>query len=353
MQMLQSVTNIQLVSNPFLIATNKTPAEVSLGQTRRVNTAEVIGATPAENIAAQGNESANLVVQVTPQITSDGMIVMDLDITIDTFISTDLTSPDKNTKKIKTSAILANKQVLALGGLVRHEVDNSVSKVPILGDIPILGWFFKNRQKHQDKQNLLILVSARIVEPTNPKDLGMYNQKHIAEYESTLSEFHTLAENKDPIHRLFFAPQYDSTEKQIDDFLFNRKKNKGEKSRVARRKNKKRHQNTNTLVTRVTPNATNIEIQKPNQSIPTQVIAAKKPERASAHVITSTNQKPIQKTIVTTPQPKTSDKPKSIIVHKAHVTEPSSSPTTLGTKQRKNLSISDMLHNSASKVAAT
>jgi general secretion pathway protein D len=238
LQMLEVLTNVQLVSNPFLIATNKTPAEVSLGETRRVATATVAGATTSDEIAALGNESANLVVQITPQITSDGMIVMDLEITIDNFTDPALTSPTKNTKKIKTSTILANKQVLALGGLVRHQVLNNMSKVPILGDIPILGWFFKNKRKMQEKQNLLVLISARIVEPTNPKDLAVYNNKHISEYHASLGSLQTVSDNRDPIHRLFFAPGEGSTEAEIDDFMFKRRKGRG--TRVTRLKERKR-----------------------------------------------------------------------------------------------------------------
>ena len=78
LQLLETVSNVQVVSNPFLIATNKTPALVEVGQTRRVSTATVAAATQAGQLTALGNESANLQVQITPQINSDGMIILDL-----------------------------------------------------------------------------------------------------------------------------------------------------------------------------------------------------------------------------------------------------------------------------------
>lgn len=228
MQMLETVANVQLVSNPFLIATNNKEATVELGETRRVVTSQAVDSDNVQNtLNAFGSDEANLVVNVKPQINSDGMIVLDLDITIDNFVSPLPQSPTKNTKNIKTSATLANKQVLAIGGLVRNSISNTMSKTPLLGDIPILGWFFKNKRKREQKQNLLILVSTRIIEPTDPTDLTIYNTKHTDEYRKTISELGILTEERDPIHKLFFSPRPDSTEKIVDDFLFARKNNPG------------------------------------------------------------------------------------------------------------------------------
>jgi general secretion pathway protein D len=332
LQMLETVLNVQLVSNPFLIATNKTPAEVSLGETRRVATATVVGSTTSDLIQANGNESANLVVKATPQITSDGMISMNLDITIDNFTSAVETNPTKNTKRIVTNTILANKQVLALGGLVRHVVNNDMNQVPILGDIPILGWFFKNKRKVQDKQNLLILVSARIVEPTNPKDLAIYNNKHIGEYHATLSQLQTASENRDPIHNLFFAPAIGDTEREIDDFIFKRKKGRGttRRKRILDREARlvvQKKQKTEL----VTPAPTVVA------SAPTVTVAA--PPQMPAKVAAATARKPTVPHIVSAIEaPRTQSKkeePDKLLQVK----------NSLKTKARTNLSISDMLQH--------
>lgn len=239
MQLLETVSNVQLVSNPFLIATNNAPAEVSLGETRRVATGTAVASSGNQsNIDAFGDDSADLIVKVTPHINSDGMIVLDLEITIDNFTSAEQNNPTKNTKNIKTYATLANKQVLALGGLVRNVVSNSMSKVPVLGDIPLLGWFFKNKSKVEQKQNLLILVSTRIIEPTNPSDLAIYNKKHTDEYRDTVDELLTISEQRDPIHKMFFEPGINSTEKMVDNFIFDRKTGGGN-ARMKRMKRRK------------------------------------------------------------------------------------------------------------------
>lgn len=219
-QILETMTNAQVVSNPFLIATNKVPATVSLGEERRVKTATIVGTSEVDSF---GKDKANLEVHITPQINSDGMILLDINIIFNDFIdSADKSSATKNLREIKTAAILADKEVLALGGLIRNKVIGSKSKTPILGDIPVLGWFFKNRQKSQVKQNLLILISSRIIEPHSERDVKQFTHNHIAEYEGTLDSIGESTEKHDPIHKLFFETEHTDTERIVEDFIFER-----------------------------------------------------------------------------------------------------------------------------------
>jgi hypothetical protein len=235
-QLLESVSNVQLVSNPFLIATNKTPAKVELGETRRVQTSLIAGATPSADIKGLGDESANLQVQITPQINSDGMIVLTLEIDVDNFTNAaNFQDATKNTRKIKTSAIMANKQVLAIGGLIRETLIESVNKVPVLGDIPLIGWLFKSKQKNKTNENLLILLSTRIIEPNNTKDLDRYNQKHFDRYQENLSFAKGAISPRDPIHKMFFESDT-ALEKVGDDFIFKR----SEKRKTGRGKMKEK-----------------------------------------------------------------------------------------------------------------
>ena len=97
---MQTITNTQVISNPFLIATNKTPATVSLGERRRVQTGSIVGTQETKTL---GDDDAKLEVIITPQINSDGMIILKLDITIDEFINPDdARSAEKNIKQIRT-----------------------------------------------------------------------------------------------------------------------------------------------------------------------------------------------------------------------------------------------------------
>src|SRR5690606_16456315 len=134
-QALQTITDAEVVSNPFLLATNNTKANVALGLTRRVITTIAVGGDN-NNQQGFGDDKANLDVTITPQINSDGMIVLKVSVELDEFTDPNPQSATKLTRNITTNAIVANQEVLALGGLIRNNITINESKVPILGDIP-------------------------------------------------------------------------------------------------------------------------------------------------------------------------------------------------------------------------
>lgn len=219
-QCLKTVTNVQVVSNPFLVATNQTPAIVSLGETRRVATGTLTSGT--SGFQEQGDDDAKLEVKLTPQINSDGMILLDLEININQFTNqSDPTSATKTIKQIKTHAIVGDKQVLALGGLIKNQIDDNVSGVPLLSKIPLFGWLFKNKSKSQDKTNLLVLLSSQIIKPDMQTGQTFTDNK-ISEYTKDKAVITLAPENRDPIIRSFFSAKRDGTEDALDDFLFKR-----------------------------------------------------------------------------------------------------------------------------------
>jgi len=224
-QALQTAANAQIVSNPFLIATNKTTATITVGETRRVQTGVVFsGGSSGDRGGTEtfNDDSANLTIRVTPQISSYGMIKLDLNITLENFLYPNQSSATKLTRNIDTSTIVANKEVLALGGLIRNNISSSVKKTPVLGNIPLLGWLFKNQSKTEDKDNLLILISTRIIEPHLKQEVGQFNAERIDDYHGNLAKMSAKHDNRDPIQRLFFTPTQTGTERIMDDFLLNR-----------------------------------------------------------------------------------------------------------------------------------
>jgi general secretion pathway protein D len=218
-QALQSITNLQVVSNPFLLATNKTQAMVSLGQTRRVVTGTIKGSTDTNTL---NDLSALITVKVTPQINSDGMILLDLNIEIDDFKdSINLTSATTLKRNITTKAIVADKEVLAIGGLIRTTQTDTASKTPILGDVPILGWLFKNKRNELKKENLLVLISSRIIEPERAH-LDKFTQLHVAEYQHVVDDMYDIANQRDPVYRSFFDRSKEKEIEPVDQFMFDR-----------------------------------------------------------------------------------------------------------------------------------
>lgn len=222
-QALQTVSNTQVISNPFLVATNKTPAKVSIGEVRRVVVSTVVGTSTEQS---RDDLTARIEVNITPQINSDGMIILDLEIDIDQFTDTvNREDATRNIKKLKTSTIVANGEVLALGGLIQNRENSNMSKTPVLGDIPIFGWLFKNKGKTETKDNLLIMITTRILPPDSDKEADNFTDNRIIGYQTTLGQMLDAAK-KDPIGKSFFEDKKNSSSKIVEDFIFKRKDGK-------------------------------------------------------------------------------------------------------------------------------
>lgn len=256
---LQTVTDVEIVSNPFIVATNKQKAKVSIGEERRVVSGTVVTATG--NVNSFTNDTASLSVEITPQINSDGMIVLDLTINIDTFVDQiNLTSATKNTKNIKTTTIVADKEVLALGGLVKNQINNSTNKVPLLGNIPVLGWLFKNRLKAQTKDNLLVLISSRIIKPDSSEHMTDFTKHRVQDYIVDRNVINKPYEQLDPVQRFLFNEKKNSSESCIDDLLFDRSKEildeskqEEKKTKTQSRKNRRKKQKQDQLNNDIEP----------------------------------------------------------------------------------------------------
>ncbi len=219
-QALQTVTDAEVISNPFILATNNAKSTVAIGEERRIITQKVVG---FDNQNAFDADDAKLEVTITPQINSDGMIGLSVKITINEFTNpVDQTDATQNTREIVTSAIVANKEVLALGGLIRNNVQNVETKVPILGDIPILGWLFKNKKKTVIKQSLLILISTRIIESQQDDEMQSYNRDYIGDYQNTINAMNYVTSEKDPIDHMFFDDKALRAQGSVEGLIFER-----------------------------------------------------------------------------------------------------------------------------------
>ena len=224
-QALQTMSSTQVVSNPFLLVTNKTKAKVSIGETRRIVTSEIVNNTTTQSTRTFGDNSAALVVEVTPIINSDGMIVLsNLHIELDTFIGAIASTTDvrKDIRDLKTEIIVADKEVVALGGLIQNTSEDNRSKVPVLGNIPLLGWLFKNKLKTEGKDSLLILISSTIIEPAPVAGVNAFTQQRINQYEEGIAKIKSAEQLRDPINRWFFEDSRQGTDYIFDNFTRDR-----------------------------------------------------------------------------------------------------------------------------------
>jgi len=144
----------KVISSPRVITANQKLARIEQGQ-ERVFTTNVLG------VGSVVTKKATLKLEVTPQITPDDRINMEVNITKDNFA--DAVNGVLNVKEIKTQVLLDNGETVVIGGIYEQDKVDTVTKVPLFGDIPLLGWLFKNKEAQDNRTELLIFLTPRIL----------------------------------------------------------------------------------------------------------------------------------------------------------------------------------------------
>ena len=106
---------------------------------------------------------ANLKLEVTPQITPEGSVILDVDVTKDSRGNTTPAGFAINTKHVQTKVLVENGGTVVIGGIFEQADREDVTKVPLLGDVPYLGNLFKTRTKSATKTELLIFLTPKVV----------------------------------------------------------------------------------------------------------------------------------------------------------------------------------------------
>ncbi|MBE0347104.1 type IV pilus secretin PilQ family protein [Pseudoalteromonas sp. McH1-7] len=152
----------EIIATPSITTANQKKARIEQGTEIPYVEASSSGATTVSF------KKAVLSLEVTPQITPDNKIILDLVITQDTKGDTVQTPNGPataiNTQEIQTQVLVENGQTIVLGGIYQQEVKTAVSKIPVLGDIPYLGLLFKNSRDINEKRELLIFVTPKIIQ---------------------------------------------------------------------------------------------------------------------------------------------------------------------------------------------
>ena len=218
LNMLESYAKVNVVESPFFVTTNKYPAHLIVGETRRVVDANIFTQV---NQSAFKDLSATLDIEVTPQISSEGFVTLKILFGLSQFTDPNVDSSNGNRteRKLETSVLLSNNQVLALGGLLREEVDETESRVPVLGSIPLVGWLFKNRTRVFTNTSILILIQAEILYPIkNNPAAARVTQDQFVDSRSLINDLAQYSGSRDPINRLFFRDREDRMGQFVDQF---------------------------------------------------------------------------------------------------------------------------------------
>jgi type IV pilus assembly protein PilQ len=148
----------KIVSSPRVVTADQQKASIEQGEEIPYQVATSSGATSIQF------KKAALRLEVTPQITPEGNVIMQLDVSKDSRgANTPNAGPAINTKKVDTQVLVENGGTVVIGGIFTQDDRDELNKVPLLGDIPILGHLFRNKSRVSTKTELLVFITPKIV----------------------------------------------------------------------------------------------------------------------------------------------------------------------------------------------
>jgi type IV pilus assembly protein PilQ len=147
----------KIISSPRVITADKSVALIEQGIELPYQVATSSGATSIQF------RKANLRLEVTPQITPDGNVVIDVDVNKDSVGQETRSGFAIDTKHVKTQVMVDNGGTVVLGGIYQQTERSTTDKVPLLGDVPVLGYLFRSNSRTNDKTELLVFITPKIV----------------------------------------------------------------------------------------------------------------------------------------------------------------------------------------------
>jgi len=180
---LASTGNTNVLSMPNILTTDNKEAEIIVGQNVPFQSSSSISS--GVTTTSVERKDVGITLKIKPQVSEGDYIRMELNQEISSVSSTvtvgsGTTDRITNKRSAKTSVIVKNNELIAIGGMIQDQDDETETKVPLLGDIPGLGWLFKSKSKGKTKTNLIIMLAPHIIKDAG--DLAVVSQKLEAKF---------------------------------------------------------------------------------------------------------------------------------------------------------------------------
>lgn len=177
LNMAKSDSNANILSTPQILTTDNQEAEINVGDQIAVSTSTTSTTTTT---TSYDYKSVGVKLKLTPHITNNDRISLDLYMEVNDIIgnydSQTATKPPQLSKRdIKTKITVPNTKTVVVGGLIKNKKSMSESKVPFLGDIPLLGWLFTNKSVQNNKTNLLVFITPTLL--TKPENMEIVTKQ--------------------------------------------------------------------------------------------------------------------------------------------------------------------------------
>jgi general secretion pathway protein D len=206
---------VNVLSTPQILTSDNKEAEITVGENVPIISKTTKDTETGTYYSSVERRDVGITLKITPQISEGDHVKLDIYQEISALIGSQseniLTSvgPTFTKRSTKTAVVVKNKQTVVIGGLIQEREEEITTKVPLLGDIPLLGWLFKYKSKEKTKTNLLIFLTPHVV--TEADRLGQLSHDKVTEF--------TQKEKLYVTGELIVTFKGDVTEEKIKDFI--------------------------------------------------------------------------------------------------------------------------------------
>jgi general secretion pathway protein D len=178
--------DFRILSTPQVLTTDNEEARIVVGENRPFQTRSTTDDSGGTFESFEYRDVAKT-LKITPHVTEDRLVRMQINLEVTTInqaatLTTSSTLPVTNKRTVDTTVIVEDDQTVVIGGLIDDTTTDNENKVPGLGDVPLLGWLFKNQSETNNKTNLFIFITPRVIK--NPQEAARIYQRKQEEFNS-------------------------------------------------------------------------------------------------------------------------------------------------------------------------
>ena len=160
-----SDTDSNILSTPSILAMDNEPARLFIGQEIPITTGESLGTNNSNPFRTTSRQEVGIELEITPQIDEGSSVILNIKQGVSGVAGVAQSGLDliTNKREIETTVLVDNNQIIVLGGLIDEDIQEVISKVPVLGSIPILGRLFQSSSSTSNKKNLMVFLKPTIL----------------------------------------------------------------------------------------------------------------------------------------------------------------------------------------------
>jgi len=191
--------NSNILSTPSILAMDNETSKSLVGQEIPITTGESLGSNNQNPFRTTSRQEVGIGLEVTPQINEGNSVLLEIKIEVSGVAGVVSSGVDLVTNKrtIETTALVDNNEIIVLGGLIDEDLQENVSKVPILGSIPILGSLFQSSSESKVKRNLMVFIRPRIMTDAESSEIISSEKYNYIKAEQIISGKENLLDELD------------------------------------------------------------------------------------------------------------------------------------------------------------